>query len=45
MVLIVYKIPYRREHAWPKPSARTSKGILHTMVLIRLSQVVTSTIF
>ena len=26
----VYKIPYRRARAWP--SARASKGILHTIV-------------
>ena len=31
---VVYKIPYRRARAWPssafRPSARASKGILHT---------------
>ena len=27
---LVYKIPYRRARAWP--SARASKGILHTTV-------------
>ena len=31
---VVYKIPYRRVRAWPclVPSARVSKGILHTML-------------
>ena len=29
---VVYKIPYRRARAWPRPSARASKGILHTMM-------------
>ena len=29
--LIVYNIPYRRARAWP--SARASKGILHTRTL------------
>ena len=37
-VSFVYKIPYRRARAWPsgcsafRPSARASKGILHTNV-------------
>ena len=30
--MIVYKIPYRRPRAWP--SARASKGILHTSKMI-----------
>ena len=30
-ILFVYKIPYRRARAWP--SARASKGILHTSIL------------
>ena len=32
-LLIVYKIPYRRVRAWPRPSARVSKGILYTKLL------------
>ena len=32
--MLVYKIPYRRARAWP--SARASKGILHTKHMQKL---------
>ena len=32
-LIVVYKIPYRRARAWPRPSARASKGILHTKLI------------
>ena len=36
--MFVYKIPYRRARAWPRPSARASKGILHTNIMYFLLQ-------
>ena len=38
--MVVYKIPYRRARAWPngfRPCARASKGILHTKVMVELT--------
>ena len=34
----VYKIPYLRARAWPMPSARASKGILHTKKAMYMGQ-------
>ena len=40
MLVVVYKIPYRRARAWPSGCIgrvrRASKGILHTMLVVFL---------